>query len=601
MEVPVVFQYQRALDEFRRAGEASPLLKRMSELISLLDLTTTLNSAMSREEILDAALLIVMGELQAGRGCLLVRGADGAYEVRASRGLPAGAPARASIELAADEVAVRGAGALDGVLAAYGLDVLCPVVRFHDRQGPEAGGGPAASVLALIGLGPRAGGRPYGREESSFLRSVAACAATPIENGLILHELKTVNQRLSVKVYQLHTLFDISRELTSTFDEEGIKNLVTSTLMGHLLVSRCALYLAVPGGGLAVAHERGLRGEGDEAPVPEAGARPVLDALTRPLAVAELPAGAIKDRLARARMALVVPVALGARTDGFLAVGERVGGGAFTDEDRDFALTLARQAGAALEAVRLHRVDLQKQRRDREMQIAREIQQSLFPQCCPAIAGFEVAAESLPCYEVGGDYYDIIPLGSDRWALAIADVSGKGAPASILMASVHASLRALAGSGAPGELMERLNRFLFESTQANKYVTLFYAELDAARRRLSYVNAGHVPPFWLGGERRRDRLGVGGPVLGLLEDARYETAEIQLAPGEMVAMVTDGATEALSPDDEEFGDERLRALLMMAVGDRAEAVVRRVSERVRDWTGAAGCSDDLTLMVLQAT
>ena len=95
MEVPVVFQYQRALDEFRRAGEASPLLKRMSELISLLDLTTTLNSAMSRDEILDAALLIVMGELQAGRGCLLVRAADGAYEVRASRGLPPGAPARA--------------------------------------------------------------------------------------------------------------------------------------------------------------------------------------------------------------------------------------------------------------------------------------------------------------------------------------------------------------------------------------------------------------------------------------------------------------------------------------------------------------------------
>jgi hypothetical protein len=99
MEVPVVFQYQRALDDFRRAGEASPLLKRMSELISLLDLTTTLNSAMSREEILDAALLIVMGELQAGRGCLLVRAGDGAYDVRASRGLPAGAPVRVTMEL----------------------------------------------------------------------------------------------------------------------------------------------------------------------------------------------------------------------------------------------------------------------------------------------------------------------------------------------------------------------------------------------------------------------------------------------------------------------------------------------------------------------
>ena len=115
---------------------------------------------------------------------------------------------------------------------------------------------------------------------------------------------------------------------------------------------------------------------------------------------------------------------------------------------------------------------------------------------------------------MGGDHYDMIPLGDERWALAIADVSGKGAPASILMASVHASLRALAGSTGPEQLMARLNRFLFESTQDNKYVTLFYAELDPARRRLSYVNAGHVPPFWLrrraaprAARRRRARAG----------------------------------------------------------------------------------------------
>jgi len=211
-----------------------------------------------------------------------------------------------------------------------------------------------------------------------------------------------------------------------------------------------------------------------------------------------------------------------------------------------------------------------------------------------------VAAESLACYEVGGDHYDFIPLGDERWALAIADVSGKGAPASILMASVHASLRALAGSTRPDQLMVRLNRFLFESTQENKYVTLFYAELDPARRRLAYVNAGHVPPFWLGADGWRARLGVGGPVLGLLESAQYDMAEVQLCPGELVAMVTDGATEALSPDDEEFGEDRLRALLESASGDRAETVVRRVSESVREWAGPGGCSDDLTLMVLKA-
>ena len=598
MDVPVVFQYQKALDEFRRAGEASPLLKRMSELISLLDLTTTLSSALSREEILDAALLIVMGELQAPRGALLVRMADGAYEVRAARGLAAGAPSQ--VKLAAEPTApvTNDGGVGAEAMASLGLDVLCPIVRYDKGGAPESSG---PRVIALLGLGPRPDGRPYGHEEVAFLQSVAACAATPIENGLIHHELKTLNQRLSVKVYQLHTLFDISRELTSSFDEEGIKNLVTSTLMGQLRVSRCVLYLSVPGGGLAVAHERGLRTEMAANLVSESDSRPLLDSLTQPMPVADLPEGALKDRLRRGRMALAVPVSAGPRTEGFLAVGERVGGGVFTDEDRDFALTLARQAGAALETVRLHRVDLEQQRRDREMQIAREIQQSLFPPGRPTIAGFEVAAESVPCYEVGGDYYDFIPLAHGRWALAVADVSGKGAPASILMASVHASLRALAGSARLDELMGRLNRFLLESTQANKFVTLFYAELDPAERRLAYVNAGHVPPFWVRPRARGERLATGGPVLGLLEDPTYETAEVQIAPGELVAMVTDGATEALSPDDEEFGDQRLRDLLAGAASERAEGVVRRVSEGVRAWAGPVGCSDDLTLLVLKAT
>ena len=119
----------------------------------------------------------------------------------------------------------------------------------------------------------------------------------------------------------------------------------------------------------------------------------------------------------------------------------------FSEEDREFAQTLARQAVAALESVRLHRLSVEQQRRDREMQIAREIQQSLFPECCPAVPGFELSAKSLPCHEVGGDHYDFIPLPGGRLAVAIADVSGKGAPASILMASVHASLRTAGMSG----------------------------------------------------------------------------------------------------------------------------------------------------------
>jgi phosphoserine phosphatase RsbU/P len=583
VRVPVVYPYQQALDEFRRAGEEHPLLKRMSELISLLDLTTTLNSALTREEILDAALLMVLGELQVSRGGLFVRGDGGAYPVRAARGIPATAVLPASAAGVAEPV-LRGAGPAGDLLEALGLSVLCPILK-------------SGQAIAFLGLGPRAGERPFGPDELGFLRSVAACAATPIENGLIYGELRQVNQRLSVKVFQLHNLFDISRELLSSFDEEDIKNMVTTTLMGHLLVSRCALYLRHPGG-LALAHERGLRGEPGGGLVPEAEARAVLEGLRQPRAVAELPDVPLTRRLRAARLTLVVPMVLSGQAEGFLAVGDRLSGEPFSDEDRDFAQTLARQALSALENVRLHRVAMEKERRDREMQIAREIQESLFPAFCPEVPGFQLAAASHPCYEVGGDHYDVIPLGGGRLALTIADVSGKGAPASILMASVHASLRALAGTAPPVVLLEKLNRFLLDSTQPNKYVTLVYAELDPAARRLAYVNAGHVPPFLVRGDGRRERLTSGGAVLGLLEDVRFEVGHVDLRSGDVMAMLTDGATEALSPDEEEFGDDRA-ADVLAAPADGADALVSRLVQAVTAWTGPRGCSDDLTALVLR--
>jgi sigma-B regulation protein RsbU (phosphoserine phosphatase) len=316
--------------------------------------------------------------------------------------------------------------------------------------------------------------------------------------------------------------------------------------------------------------------------------------------LAVLPNCPFKERLLRMRMALVVPMGPSGRLEGLLAVGERVSGGPFSEEDCDFAMTLGRQAQAALESVHLHRVQLAKQRQDREMQIAREIQQSLFPQSFPSVPGFEVFAKSLPCHEVGGDHYDVIPLPGGRLAVAIADVSGKGAPASILMASVHASLRALAGTAPPAGLMQRINRFLFENTQSNRYATVFYGELDPASRRLSYVNGGHIPPYRVGLRGGEDRLSAGGPALGVIEEAVYDESSIVLEKGDLVVMVTDGVTEAASPEDREFGDEGVIEVLRRGRGEGAESALLGLVQAVQAWTGPVGCSDDLTALVLRA-
>jgi sigma-B regulation protein RsbU (phosphoserine phosphatase) len=202
---------------------------------------------------------------------------------------------------------------------------------------------------------------------------------------------------------------------------------------------------------------------------------------------------------------------------------------------------------------------------------------------------------------VGGDYFDYVPLRDGRLALVVADVSGKGTPASLMMASVHAWLRALAGSEPAPRVLERLNRFVYASTETSRYVTLFYAELDPDQRRLVYVNAGHVPPFVVRARGGEERLRCGGPVLGLLDEVSLEPGELRLEPGDLLAAVTDGATEALDPGGREFGDERVRQALVTRPGVGADAALGELIAAVDRWTAPAGCSDDLTALILRAT
>ena len=584
LTAPVVFQYQRALDEFRREGREPPLLKRMSELISLLDLTTTLGSSLGGAEILDAALLIVMGELQVSRGALYVTEGDGRFVRRAARGLAVGPPEHLVVAGLPEGPFAPGAG--EPALVEAGFALVCPVRK-------------AGRAIAFLGLGPRAGERPFGPEEEGFLESLAACAATPIENGLIDEELRQVNRSLSVKVYQLHNLFDVGRELTASLDDEAIGRLVTTTVMGHFLATRCALY-RLGAGGLDLAHARGVK-TGEAPPRIPGDAAALLRELPGPRSIGDLAQGPLREALERARFALVVPLAAGDRLSGLVAVGERPGGRAFAEEDLDFAAALGRQAQAALESARAHRLRVEKERQDRELEIAREIQQSLFPRTWPPVAGFEVAARSRSCYQVGGDYYDFIPLDGGRLGLVIADVSGKGTPASLMMASVHAWLQATAGTAPPERVLERLNRFLYANTQTSRYVTLFYGELDPSRRRLAYVNAGHVPPYLVRRAGVESRLLAGGPVLGLLEEVALESGEVELTTGDLLAVVTDGVTEAVSPGGEEFGDERVRRELAVSTRGDAAQTLERLVAAVDAWTGAAGCTDDLTALILRAT
>jgi sigma-B regulation protein RsbU (phosphoserine phosphatase) len=555
--------------------------RRLAETTSLVELATILASDVPARDALDAALGIVLRQVQATRGAVFVRQADGTLALGSAKDLPPGAPAVLSPVTGTDVSAV---GPGDEAHDRLSLALLVPVRR-------------RGRTIAVLGLGPREGERPYGPEETAYLRRAAACAAGPLESEILHVELGKAGRKLSLKVLEVRNLYDASRELAKGAAEDSIHRLLAITVMGHFAVSRFALYLA-GADGLALVHGRGLPRGIDPGPIPFDDATAAIAEPPAPAAVSELPHGGLRRRLEALRLALVAPLGGRDRVEGLLAIGERASATPFTEDDREFAMALGRQALAGIENARLQRVREEKLRQDRELQIAREIQASLFPSRAPELPGFGLVAVSRPCYEVGGDSYDWIPLGGGRLALVVADVAGKGAPASLLMASVHASVRALAGTTAPARLVERLNRFLCASTPASRFVTLFYAELDPAARRMAYVNAGHVPPYRVGRDGAVRRLLGGGPALGLLADASFEQGHVDLVGGDVVAVVTDGVTEAASPDDREFGDERVAEALRRASGSAA-AVLETLVAAVDAWVGAAGCQDDLTALVLK--
>lgn len=245
----------------------------------------------------------------------------------------------------------------------------------------------------------------------------------------------------------------------------------------------------------------------------------------------------------------------------------------------------------------------QRERLNRELEIAREVQEHLFPQRLPSAPGIDYCGQCWPAREVGGDYYDFLELPDARLGIAIGDVSGKGVGAALMMACLEASLRALASVVRdPADLIGRVNDLVCQASAADRYATLFYAEYDPVTRCLTYVNAGHNAPLVLrkcGGVWEVLRLETGGPVIGLLPQ-RYQRGALFHQPGDLVVLYTDGLSESMNVRHEEWGEERLIELAKTCHDLPALHAMGRILAAAKAFAEGAPQHDDMTLVVLRA-
>ena len=564
--------------------------RRLIELSDLLEVSQTLNESLDLSATLNHLLLAAMGRFAVGRGLFLLamRNDDSSdesthrFRVALSKGLSEITPGQ-EVEvgwLPDRPVDVSAHAEKLEFFESRRLALLIPLKR-------------ASRCVGLLALGKKLTGSEFEAREIAFLDSLAGVASPAIENSRVYEEVQGLNTLLDKKVQELNTLFEIGRKLVGTLNADEVLTIFSYALMGQLLLSRHLMVLRRATG--LVIRGRGVPLDGD-CPWQDEAFWELVSSLEAPLRIDAAVNGPLADR----KLEAIVPIRKDSVTHGFLGIGSRPNGQAVTDDELAFAAALANQAIISLENAWLFEETVEKRRMEEELALASKIQENLFPKVLPAVDGYDLAARNTPTKHVGGDYYDAIDLGDGTTLIAIADVSGKGTPASLLMSNVQASLRVLAGPGMDlASSAARINELLYANTDLNKYATMFYCVLEAATGELTYVNAGHNPPYLLRASGEMETLNAGGLPIGLMSGMPYEQAGTTLSEGDTLVLFTDGVTEAVNSADEEFGEPRVEDLTREHAPSGAQSLLAAIADAVTEFSQGLPQGDDITMVVVQ--
>ncbi len=567
--------------------------RRLLELSSLFEISQLLNESLELNRVLNNILFIPMGRLLISRGVILLKiGSE--YKTVMAKGVP---NALRDFSISENEIPEACAIVQRAVMVNHeGPDT--PFYRFAREAGLEICV-PFVSNNRLLGLmlfSKKLNQVDFKDEEVEFLTSLANLAATTIENALQLEEIKQINRRLDEKIQELNTLFDINRGLSATLNFDEILKLLGLTLRGQMQLIRYVILLK-DGDSLTVHENRGIAREKAEKLCSH------LQNISTPakaVLVKEINHPHLLQVCAENRLRVLVPMEHQDLVLGYILLGEKITGEPYEEADLDFLTTLVSQAVISLENARLFKETLEKQRLEEELNVARTIQKNLLPNIIPEIAGYEIVGMNHSSKQVGGDYYDVIRIDNTHVALAIGDVSGKGVPASLLMANLQAALRVIIASQPNlAAVVGQLNNLIHANTGMDKFITFFLGVLDTSTHTLTYVNAGHNIPFLVGDEGTVRLLDKGGLILGIMPDYQYQTETIPLKKGDLLLCYTDGVNEAINEADEEFGEEALQELLLIHRRKPIGQILDIIWQAIQEFSGGMPQTDDVTLLGLR--
>lgn len=551
-------------------------LKLKRNLTALVEFSRIINSSLDLEFILNNILLTCMGKFLATKGLVAIK-TNGVLNIKVSKGLP-----KIIVE---SYPVISPTGDLDLNDSLKQFMSEANLYTFEKINSSD-------ECLGIVCLGEKLNKTAYTEDDQEFLKTILNISATAVQNSLVVEELKKVNRELDSRINRLNSLFELSKEFGLFTESTKVAKLLVYSVIGQFLVSKFAVVL--------------FNGESKQI-LESQYQTDELIALIGKYDASKIASSITKDKIKKDYpefekfgVELIVPIQLQGQTKGLIFLGKRINNLDYSGSDIEFIYSVGNLAIISLENKRLFKEELEKQKMEEELELAKEIQKNLLPQSLPALHNFEISASNISSKQVGGDYYDVIKYDDKNHVVAIADVSGKGVPAALLMANIQAFLKTICRLAMKIEDATALmNDLLAENITDGRFITFFWTMLNDDDCSIQYVNAGHNPPLLIrNGEITK--LQKGGMILGVMKSTvPYLTEKIKLQSGDVLVMFTDGVTEAMDKSRNEFSDERLEQLAVQLYKKSAEEILSSIQTEVQNFSKGALQSDDITLMVIK--
>ncbi len=558
------------------------------ELRTLLETSRLLIESQDPDFVLNNLLLITMGKLLVTKGMILIhKPGDEAYLVSKSKGrdwLTESEDLKADFEPEILEQSIIRGKEFKDVFETIGIEPQSTIFNLKT----------STHHLGFLCLGPKGTKAPLTDHEIEFIESLTIISSVAIANSRMFQELRHINRRLDRKVHDLNTLLELSKDFNMMVDRQEIARVFKFAMLGQMLIRTFFFALEIEGKRTIIS----ISGITEEPSDDDLDTLFEFDDVCHTSEINTTDCSFLEQN----KIELVIGLRFQNEKIGVVGVGPRATQEGYGDAEVNFLQSLGNLALLTIQKTLLLEEQLVKQRLEEELNLAKTIQEGLLPNPVPQISGFDISAINVSSRQVGGDYFDILGLDDGGHLMAIADVTGKGIPASLLMANLQSMLHALAPLEVTLENASgRINDIIYENTPPDKFITFFWGKISNDGKQFRYVNAGHNPPMlFREGENSPKLLEDGGVILGAMPTMMpYSSASLNFQPGDLLVCFTDGVTEAMNPEQtEEYEEPRLIECINKHRDKSSKEIVDAVIRDINSF--AEGIQyDDITMIVLK--